>query len=1049
MGVLKIMNKYWIAGILILICIFAANIHINKTKAYTYMPPNNGNSAGYFTGATYPSSSPGDGDDVLKCGINVDTTVLITNQQRIDYFTNRIYRYLNNNFPEADCPHQAKGAAFIVCTMLGYSPFNCNVNTAKTRFDQWKSVVESYSRWNDPRYNSSTRIDWNSSYNEICGAKDPTTGYDPISLNTRYSLTKNDVFIFDDTRTHDSGGPCPTASNPLNFKAVDTIVFYNLDGTEYRIKKDCGNPIGQMASLKGRVIQVSGYMKYSNVSTPYNGGIQIGKGYENRDSLFTYNPKEIDPKFKPTLVYLKDNEVAGKVTTNLYGKYAFYVYEGDRYSVIPPVVNSSTNELLYYGVIPGPNSPDTDARHLDVSTEPDTYLSQVGNYYCTTQIFCRNSGLPSGVPHESDRDMNRVNGANGDDNLNFYYIKQLSPKIDPVSHSCSGKSVTFGSTDPNGGLYGVSYEVFNYDDSKINDAGASTGIGGSSGNIFSSNTTIRFKIDMSDPSKIDQKKQYRVKMSTRGFPIGGGVIPGSGWETRWYTYPRCSYGFTLTPNPNLTATVPTDVPSKIEDLRVAKIKPCVSSSDLVKTNTSLTNGGQIKYTVDFWYEKYGDSTTTTKIRAPAITLGGNSFSYPIIDKKISLIKADDMTGGCYNLFGDTTPTDSWNIPQSGINPQPGDQVCSSLTISPYKGEFYADTNLIKSVSSLSNTKTNCYDVVNMPYVKFVGSDVLAGGNFKNGVNCPTTPVSSRIATFKKNPEFKYNGEDGYENSYRGGAGAQFGAFANNVISRFNSAYQNTSTNATAAPSVGLTFANIEDPLSGTLFDFNNLADLANMGGGFGTIPCTTDYWGWKSGITNFDSIGSINSSSNGYISHTGNTNINGLNLANGVKKVVFVEGDVTISNNITYSNTSWSSESDIPNFILIVKGNIYIKPNVKILDGIYVAQPDDSTSKGTIYTCSASSTILASTLKPPSGECYLNSLTVNGTFIAQTIKFLRTANSLRDNVDNLEGTGTIKSAETFIFSPEVYMSQICIALPHLCSASNSADDSIVSLPPIL
>ena len=114
------------------------------------------------------------------------------------------------------------------------------------------------------------------------------------------------------------------------------------------------------------------------------------------------------------------------------------------------------------------------------------------------------------------------------------------------------------------------------------------------------------------------------------------------------------------------------------------------------------------------------------------------------------------------------------------------------------------------------------------------------------------------------------------------------------------------------------------------------------------------------------------------------------------RHTMFVEGDVYIANNIQYSNTgSYGNLADIPTFKLVVKGNIYIDKSVTRLDGVYIAQPrnDAGFTGGTIYTCSTGSTGTQQDFTDYYNECQ-NKLQVNGAFVAQDVKLLRTGNTL-------------------------------------------------------
>jgi hypothetical protein len=117
--------------------------------------------------------------------------------------------------------------------------------------------------------------------------------------------------------------------------------------------------------------------------------------------------------------------------------------------------------------------------------------------------------------------------------------------------------------------------------------------------------------------------------------------------------------------------------------------------------------------------------------------------------------------------------------------------------------------------------------------------------------------------------------------------------------------------------------------------------------------------------------------------------------------VLVVDGDVTISGNITYPSDYGNAAAPlVPKFNLIVKGNITVNNTVSRLDGNYIAQPiiirdsaspslwtyDDSAGvKGVIQTCNG-----GAVQDTPNGTCAASQLKVNGSFIARRLRLWRT-----------------------------------------------------------
>src|SRR5690606_35160550 len=109
---------------------------------------------------------------------------------------------------------------------------------------------------------------------------------------------------------------------------------------------------------------------------------------------------------------------------------------------------------------------------------------------------------------------------------------------------------------------------------------------------------------------------------------------------------------------------------------------------------------------------------------------------------------------------------------------------------------------------------------------------------------------------------------------------------------FSAAMRNGQANTN--PPIGLTFGNH----NGTVF-------VSDYGGTSGVSRCVPDYYGTRSGTASSgDSVSRL----------TGNSVINQPPVADGVKRVIYVEGDAYIADNIVFANTSWSNLDDIPSF---------------------------------------------------------------------------------------------------------------------------------------
>lgn len=374
-------------------------------------------------------------------------------------------------------------------------------------------------------------------------------------------------------------------------------------------------------------------------------------------------------------------------------------------------------------------------------------------------------------------------------------------------------------------------------------------------------------------------------------------------------------------------------------------------------------------------------------------------------------------------------------PPFGFVPQPGDEFCSTVQVQSGYGIITVN-NAGTILTNSGNTVPNeiCRTFANAPYVSVFGGDVRAGIGFTDAMgNCATTSSdikgSLSVATGL-------------------GAGTQLAAFALGTISEFNTASLTTNHS-------DLAFANIGAGTPG------------NFGGFSGCIP---HYYGGAQGpgVSNNLNVGTLTDGSHQY---TGALTISGGAISAGKHVYLYVKGDVTIDGAITLASTA-TDRDNIPSFYLVVTdGSIKIKNAVRQLDGVYIAEPSAVVNSGTIYTC-----VKASGAPYGPGEVDLlypecfNQLVVNGSFMAKTVKLLRTFGSLRNasateysggaphscvaNSNSPAATTTVSvcAGEVFNFSPYTYVAQAPSAGP----ASNtpgappsSGYEYIASLPPLL
>ncbi len=397
------------------------------------------------------------------------------------------------------------------------------------------------------------------------------------------------------------------------------------------------------------------------------------------------------------------------------------------------------------------------------------------------------------------------------------------------------------------------------------------------------------------------------------------------------------------------------------------------------------------------------------------------------------------------------------------------------------------THLIRVNLSGGASCTRSITTGTKPYLKAFGGEVMTGGSFaySNGGSCTPPPGRGGI--------YAWSATD--SSGRHIGSSAQLTVSSLLTINQFYSASQRTSA-TNSLPPKGLTFANTAA----------NASDSGNStyGGGSGNALCITDYFNetrdpslevnhleWMNsgtrgrfqdnallyeGDSGFFCLPGImmpdgsthwfdvdcdlewhNYQANKNSSGTLISSLSSLTIPPGVQVAMYVDGDITITGDITYNTSGVTSWDDHPYFVLIARGNIYIGPDVTRLNGLYVAQPKESgNGGGTIYTCAAGPTQTYS-VSNIYNNCQ-NQLTINGGLVAHDVRFLRFHGSLEQATPNevpnfLTGQGT-KAAEVINYTPEMYLAPSPLKQPNSSSTetnnprSMGAYDSIRSLPPI-
>jgi hypothetical protein len=327
-----------------------------------------------------------------------------------------------------------------------------------------------------------------------------------------------------------------------------------------------------------------------------------------------------------------------------------------------------------------------------------------------------------------------------------------------------------------------------------------------------------------------------------------------------------------------------------------------------------------------------------------------------------------------------------------------------------------------------------------PFFSVTGGDTVAGASFATSNGATTVPCESA-------PHVNSAGISSWnkEDAAYAGAGGEYAALALGQIQDFASG-QGTPQSGPGGVATGLTFSNVS--VSGSVNPSGG-----KFGGLFGSAPCV-DYWSddVKPDLSTLPAFtGNTLGGQDGVYKYTGDLTLNGGNIPTGKHVTIYVEGDVAITKDITYTSAAWSSRQQIPSFKLIVHGSIFIGSGVTQLNGLYAAIPDPgvttklnkygSPNKGTISTCSTgfnSYNLSADGETSPIDGICGQPLTINGSVAAQQLWLLRASSGTVSGIP-------ASPIETINYTPETWLS----IDPSTAVTPDLSYQSIIGLPPVL
>lgn len=281
---------------------------------------------------------------------------------------------------------------------------------------------------------------------------------------------------------------------------------------------------------------------------------------------------------------------------------------------------------------------------------------------------------------------------------------------------------------------------------------------------------------------------------------------------------------------------------------------------------------------------------------------------------------------------------------------------------------------------------------NRPYLRVQGSDVIAGAVFADSSNT----CDERRDAFDPNKGYiKANGSrthpynatdlDGIKN---GSSSAQYAAFAYGVIDSGN-----TGNGSSFIANNGYYRSNLfrdilfANTLIGTQQEYGKYYKK-------NSLPCV-DVSRQQAALSSATTVTTttlsqaITPGDNSNLISNGDITLSGIILPAGTRVMLYVDGKVTIANNILYAGISSDSNGILttPSFTVIATGGIDILPATTYLDGYFLA-----TNNSTINTCAGGVMVVTS--------CN-SQLRVNGALSAKNIEWRRNYGTLGTQAQTL------------------------------------------------
>jgi hypothetical protein len=277
-----------------------------------------------------------------------------------------------------------------------------------------------------------------------------------------------------------------------------------------------------------------------------------------------------------------------------------------------------------------------------------------------------------------------------------------------------------------------------------------------------------------------------------------------------------------------------------------------------------------------------------------------------------------------------------------------------------------------------------------------------------------------------------------------GSGGNLGAMVLNAIQGYATGTGGTGGGGTGG---GVSFAN--SPAA----SYSYTDDTGRFGGDLRafTTSCSADYYAQRLTESPLSPMpGSALASWDGAYQATGDVSFGGGNLPTDRHVRLYVDGNVRITGNVSFSfgSTDLSNRNRIPSLWIIATGNIYVDQDVTEINAILVAQGTSTDpDSGAFHSCDTDvapfTSFVAGVTPYNYGACSANTLTVNGSVIARRLVLTRSYGTIGSTVPQTY-------AEIFNYSPLTWLSPTGIGgSPTSSSDLNNEYQSITSLPPVL